>query len=69
VKVLCRVFGHRKTIVVDPARPLDITLGCPRCKDPHTFRTLVRAHEDPNRPGWVGLEGVDRLRGYLEGLT
>jgi hypothetical protein len=66
-RLWCRWFGHRRWIVVDPSRPDDITLGCTRCLDPATFRTLVRVEDDPDRPGWVRAYGLERLAGFLEG--
>lgn len=61
------MFGHRRWLVSDPARPDDLTIGCTRCKDPSTFKTLVRADNDPTNPDYVRLTGLDRLKGFLEG--
>ncbi len=66
--IRCRVLGHRIWFVDDPARPLDVTRGCVRCHDPATFRTLVTVNDDPARPGFVQVEGAERLVGFLEGL-
>lgn len=63
----CRVFAHRVWFVNDPRRPLDITTGCTRCKNPATFSTLTTVDEDPQRPGYVRVRGFDRLGGFLEG--
>lgn len=64
----CRVFGHRHPwFVDDPARPDDLTVGCTRCKDPSTFRTLVQVESDPSNPDVVRIGGLDRLEGFLEG--
>lgn len=67
-RALCRAFGHKKRwAVTNPARPLDFTIGCPRCLDPSTFVTLTVVDDDPSHPGFVKVRGMDKLAGWLEG--
>jgi hypothetical protein len=66
-KLGCRWFGHNRWFVDDPLYPLDIVIGCTRCKDPSTFSILVHATENSAHPGYVNVQGFDKLLGFLEG--
>lgn len=64
----CRWFGHApRWFVNNPDRPLDFTVGCPRCKDPSTFNAVATADDDPNRPGYLRVRGLSAVAAFLEG--
>jgi hypothetical protein len=65
---LCKLFGHRKGFIEDPYRPNDIIFGCTRCRDPKLQVTICRAEPDPMHPGMLKVQGLEKLRGLLEGM-